>query len=168
MTATDEHLRKETKPMSKPRTPIRAVIGTASLAALLVLSACGGENSDTATDTSTETSTETASPPSDTPGGGMNADQIEEIQACLKAAGLEDKFPTDRPSGAPSDLPSDMPTDLPSDAPSGAPSDLPSDFPTDLGSGAPGDGGAGVFQDPEVQDALRACGIELPQAPGEE
>lgn len=137
--------RKERTSVNKTRTAIGAV----SLAALLALTACGSDDSDGSNDT--------ASDPASAPTGrpdGFDAEQLEEIQACLEAAGLEDK------------LPSDMPSDLPSDIPSDPPSDMPSDFPTDGGSGAPGgDGGAGVFQDPEVQEALDACGIDLPQAP---
>lgn len=140
--------RKETSSVKKTRTAIGAV----SLAALLTLTACGGDDSD-----GSDTATDTAEAPSG-PAGGMDAGQLEEIQQCLEAAGLEDEFPTEQPSGIPSDLPSDFPTDMPTD--------LPSDFPTDLGTDEPG-GGAGVFQDPEVQDALEACGIELPQPAGQ-
>lgn len=82
--------------------------------------------------------------------GGFDTGQLEEIQACLEAAGLEDEMPTGQPGGMPTDLPSDFPTDLPSD----------------FGSGGPG-GGMGALQDPEVQEALEACGIELPQAPAQ-
>jgi len=135
--------RKETSSVNKTRTAIGAV----SLAALLTLTACGGEDSEGSDDAATDT----ASAP-----GGLDAGQLQEIQQCLEAAGLEDKLPTGQPGGVPTDVPSDFPTDLPTD--------LPSDFPTDLGSGGPG-GGAGAFQDPEVQAALEACGIDLPQVP---
>jgi len=139
--------RKERSSVNKTRTAIGAV----SLAALLTLTACGGEDSDGSDDAATDT----ASAPAGAP-GGFDAEQLQEIRQCLEAAGLEDKLPTGQPDGVPTDVPSDFPTDLPTD--------LPSDFPTDLGSGSPG-GGAGAFQDPEVQAALEACGIDLPQAP---
>lgn len=140
--------RKEATSVNKTRTAIGAV----SIAALLTLSACGGDDSEGGNDTATDTASDTASAPTGRP-GGVDAEQLEEIQACLEAAGLEDKLPTGQPSGMPTDLPSDFP------------SDLPSDFPTDLGSGAPGGGGFAALQDPEVQEALDACGIDLPQAP---
>ncbi|QLQ10169.1 MAG: hypothetical protein HZY75_06965 [Nocardioidaceae bacterium] len=53
--------------------------------------------------------------------------------------------------------------------PDNPPSDLPSDLPSDFPSGGPGGGGGGglgALQDPEVQEALEACGIELP-SPGQ-
>lgn len=137
---------KEHHPVKKTRT----ALGALGLAALLTLTACGGEDSD-----GTETATDSASAPAGRP-AGFDAGQLEEIQACLEAAGLEDRLPTEQPS----DLPSDFPTDLPSDMPT----DMPSDMPSDFGADGPG-GGAGVFQDAEVQEALEACGIELPQAP---
>ncbi len=133
----------------------RTVIGAVSLAALLSLTACGGDDPDDPD--GGDSATDTASAPSGRP-GDFDADQLEEIQQCLEAAGLEGELPTGQPSDAPTDLPSDFPSDLPTD--------LPFYFPTDLGSGGPG-GGAGVFQDPEVQEALEACGIDLPQAPGQ-
>ena len=70
-------------------------------------------------------------------------------------------MPSNRPSGMPTDRPSGMPTERPS----GMPTDFPSDMPS--GMGAPGQGGgpAGVFNDPEAQAALKACGIELPTIP---
>jgi hypothetical protein len=127
--------RKERKSVNRTRNAIGAV----GLAALLTLAGCGSDDSDSGTGTATDT----ASVP--TPGpGGFDKSQLKEIQACLKAAGLEDKLPT----GQPTELPSDMPSDLPSDIPSGAPG-----------------GGFSALQDPEVQKALDACGIDLPQAP---
>ncbi|WP_220794094.1 hypothetical protein [Nocardioides pelophilus] len=126
----------------------RTAIGAVGLAALLTLTACGGEDSDGGADTATDTATDAAAAPSGAP--GFDAEQLEEIQQCLEAAGLEDQLPSGQPTDLPTDLPSDLPTDLPSD--------LPSDF----GSGGPG---GGAFQDPEVQEALEACGIDLPQPP---
>lgn len=129
----------------------RTAIGAVSLAALLALTACGGDDSDGGDETATDPTSEVSGRP-----GGFDTGQLEEIQACLEAAGLEDKMPTGQPSGMPTDLPSDFPTDLPTD--------MPTDMPSDFGSGGPG-GGMGALQDPEVQEALEACGIELPQAP---
>lgn len=128
----------------------RTTIGVISLAVLLTLTACAGEGSGGSTDTAIDPS----SAPSGRP-GGFDTEQMREIQECLEAAGLEDKVPADQPSWIP-DLPSDFPSDFPTD--------LPSDFPDELGSGRPG-GGAGMLQDPEIQEALKACGIDLPQAP---
>lgn len=57
-------------------------------------------------------------------------------------------------------MPTDMPTDMPSDFPTdGTP---PEGFPS---GGPDGGGGMAALQDPEVQEALDACGIDLPQAP---
>lgn len=135
----------------------RIVLGAVSLAALLALTACGGEDSGGGNDTASAT----AGSAGETPGrpAAFDTEQLEEISACLEAAGLEDKMPTGRPSGIPSDLPSDLPTDLPTDLPSG--------LPTDFGAGGPGSG-ADVLQDREVRAALEACGIDLPQAPQQE
>ena len=138
--------RKERKSVNKTRT----AIGAASLAGLLMLTGCGSGDSGTSDDTATDTESAPAGGPA-----GFDSAQLEEIQQCLEAAGLEDELPTDQPTGMPSDLPSDFPTDLPSDAPS----DLPSDGPG---------GGFGALQDPEVQAAMEACGIDLPQRPGDD
>jgi len=101
--------RKERSSVNKTRTAIGAV----SLAALLTLPACGGEDSSGSDDAATDT----ASAPAGAP-GGFDAEQLQEIQQCLEAAGLEDKLPTGQPDGVPTDLPSDFPTDLPTDLPS--------------------------------------------------
>lgn len=102
-----------------------------------------------------------------TPSGGSSASgaptdagfDLAAVQKCLEAAGLDDVLPSGVPSG------------MPSGRPSGAPSERPSDLPSDLPSGAPSDfaggGGFGRFQDPDVQAALKACGIELPERPGQ-
>jgi hypothetical protein len=124
----------------------------------VLLTACGSD--DSSTDDASEPGATTSSAPSGGPSGGpggFDQEQVDAIRACLEAAGLEDAFPTDLPSGQPSGFPSEMPSDLPSDMPS----DLPSDFPSGGASGGPG-GGFGALNDPEVQAALEACGIELP------
>lgn len=135
----------------------RTVIGAVGLAGLLLLTGCGGSDADDAGGSATDGAS--------APAGErvmMDGAQIEEIRACLEAAGLEDELPTDMPTDRPSDLPTDMPTDMPTAIPTDRPTDLPTDLPSGVPSGAPG-GGFGVFQDPEVQDALEACGIDLPR-----
>lgn len=125
----------------------RAIASTVTFAAVLALTGCGSGDAGTAS-TTTPSADASASPPA---GGGFDQGQLDEIRECLDAAGLEDVFPTDMPT----DMPSDMPTDIdPENLPEGSPSE-----------GAGGGGGFGALQDPEVQDALDACGIELPQPP---
>ena len=124
----------------------------------LTLSACGSESEgDTGQDGGSASSA-----PSGGPGGFADVD-FEAIQECLSAAGLEDVLPTDLPTDMPTDRPTDVPTDRPSDFPTdGTP---PEGFPSGGPGGGPG-GGLAALQDPDVQAALEACGIELPQAPG--
>lgn len=85
---------------------------------------------------------------------------MQQVQACLKAAGIEVTGPSGAPSGMPSGeagggpgsgtRPSGMPSGA---APSGAPSSGPR-------------GGGGVdFNDTKVQTALKACGISMPSRP---
>jgi len=137
---------RRTTSRSHPLATLVVVLG-------LLLTACG--SSDSNTDTASEPQATASSTPAGGqdgqggPGGGFDQEQLDAIRACLEAAGLEDAFPTDVPSGQPSDLPSDRP------------SDLPSDFPTGGASGGPG-GPFGALNDPDVQAALQACGIELP------
>ena len=125
----------------------------------LLFTACG--SSDSESGTSAEPDATTSSAPSGAPGGpgGFDQDQLDAIQKCLEAAGLGDAFPTDVPTDRPSGFPSDGATGEP-------PTDFPSDLPSDLPSGGPGQGGPGggfeTFNDPAVQAALKACGIELP------
>lgn len=128
----------------------RSAIGAISLAALLTLTACGDDSAG-GDGTATESTSDAPAAP-----GGFDSGRLEEIQACLEAAGLEDRMPTGQPNGMPTDLPSDFPTDMPTD--------MPTEMSNGFGSGGPG-GALGALQDPEVQEALEACGIELPQAP---
>lgn len=124
----------------------RSAAGAATLIALCLtaLTSCGDSGSD-------DTPTNKASrAPSGAP--SMDSSQLAAIQKCLDAAGID----TQMPSGAPSDMPTDMPTDMPSD--------MPTDMPSNLPSGMAG-GGAGM-NNPEVQAALKACGIDMPSAPG--
>jgi hypothetical protein len=74
----------------------------------------------------------------------MDDAQMQEIQECLTAAGID--MPT----------PSDMPTDEPPDMPSGTASGTPTGEPPD------GGGGGDPFSDPDVVAALEACGISVP------
>ena len=137
--------------------PARTFASAATLAVLLaLLLAVTGCGADSAEPSSTDTPSQGADP-SPPAGGGLDQGQLDEIRECLDAAGLEDAFPTDLPSGAPTDMPTDLPSDLPSDI---DPDNLPEGLPSD----GPG-GGFSALQDPEVQDALDACGIELPQRP---
>ena len=136
---------------------VRTLTSVATLAVVLTLTGCGSDDDAGAAATNSPSQDASATPPA---GGGLDEGQLEEMRECLEAAGLEDALPTDMPSGAPSDMPSDMPTDMPSDF---DPENPPEGFPSE---GAQGQGGAlGALQDPEVQDALEACGIELPQRP---
>jgi len=76
---------------------------------------------------------------------------MQQIQACLKAAGISVPTPTGMPSGGPGGGPSGMPSGGP---PSGGPS-----------GGPQGGRGGGVdFSDKKVQAALKACGISVPTA----
>jgi hypothetical protein len=148
--------------MSVRRTTSRSLSVVTLVAVLgLLVSACG--SSDSSPDTATEPGATASSAPSGGTGpggpGGFDQEQLDAIQKCLEAAGLGDTFPSDLPTDQPSGLPSGFPTD------GGTP---PSGFPTDgtpptgaPGQGGPG-GGFGAFDDPEVQAALQACGIELP------
>lgn len=130
---------------------VRTAAGAATLAVLLALTGCGSDDGAGADAESTSSPSQgaTATPPA---GGGFDEDQLDKIRECLDAAGLEEALP--------SDMPSDMPTDMPSDV---DPQNLPEGFPSD---GAQGQGdGLAALQDPEVRDALDACGIELPEPP---
>ena len=122
----------------------------AALAASFLLAGCGPESTATSTkSTSSSASTESSSGTNQGPGGAGNSEQFEEIQACLKEAGLEDKLPQ-RGEGGSGERPSAPPSGQPptGEAPSG-----------DRGKGG------GPFQDEEVQAALKACGIDLPEPP---
>lgn len=141
---------------------IRTCLAVLGLGALLLLSACGNDDSTGGTDTASDTTGTSDGADTGEPPGGLDSGQLEEIQECLEAAGLEDALPTDRPEGMPSDLPSDLPSDFPTDMPSDFPTDMPSDLPSDFAGGS-----AGMLQDPEIQEALEACGIDLPRAPAQ-
>jgi hypothetical protein len=125
-------------PTMKDRTLL--LTGGALTLAVLV-TACGSSNGGGSGSSGGTT-------PQGQPSFGAN---FQEIQQCLDAAGI--KLPS-RPSGAPSGFPSG--------APSGAPSFTPGQSPPD---GFGGGQGAGLFNSPKVQRALKACGIPLPTSP---
>jgi len=114
-----------------------------ALSGALLLSACGGGDDGTTTAAPTSSAGDTDG---GAPGGpGVGGADLQKIQECLSAAGITLPTPSDGfrpPTGTP---------------PSGAPQRTPP-------SGAPGDGGpgGGRFADPEVQAALKACGITVP------
>lgn len=137
---------------------LRRLAAGTTLVALLALTGCGS-GSDTATDPDADTSGQAPSGFPTGGRGGFDADQLDQIRTCLEAAGLDDAL-ADLPTGMPTDLPSGMPTEMPSDM-TGMPTDLPSDLP----SGGPGGDLGGFLSDPDVRDALDACGIDLPQVP---
>ena len=120
-----------------------SALGAVTLAGLLLLSGCGSDDAATDSSAGRGESTTATGAPSGAP-GGFDRSELKKIQQCLEAAGLDDAFPTDVPTDMPTDVPSELPTDMPSNAPGG---------------------GFGALQDPEVQDALAACGIDLPEAP---
>jgi hypothetical protein len=119
------------------------IVGVLSAVAL---TGCGGSSSS-----STASSGEPSGPPS---GFQLSSAQEKKIRHCLEAAGLSTSFPT----GQPTDFPSGGPSGSP---PSGSP---PSGFPSGGFSGGPGGPGGGLA-DPDVQSALKACGISLPSRP---
>jgi len=127
-------------------TKLTHALAATSVAAMFLLAGCGPE-STTAT-TSSASSASSAQTSSDdsksTPKRGPGGDQMEEIEACLTKAGLEDKLPK-RPDGSSGERPS-------------AP---PSGEPPAAGQRKAG----GPFADEDVQKALKACGIELPERP---
>jgi hypothetical protein len=126
-------------------------LGVAALAVAGLVAGCSGSASSPSSG-----STPTASQSGGFGGPGAGADPAlqAKIQECLKAAGIAITVPTGRPSGAPSGMPSGAPSGMPSGAPSGAPSGMP--------SGAPSGAARGMFDSPQIQAALAACGITLP------
>lgn len=123
---------------------VRKAIGGAVLVGLLILTGCSSGS-----EPNTTTTGGLPSPPAGGP-GGFNSEQFQQIRNCLKAAGLEHELPSVMPSGMPATPPS-----------GGAP---PTGPPPDMSS--PGAGGQGaLLQNPKVQQALKACGIEMPGAP---
>lgn len=127
-----------TSALHRSRVPRLLAGSSVLLAVVLGLGACGGSD-----DAAPASGSSAGAAPSDAPGGG--GQQMQQVQACLKAAGIDVPTPSAFPSGMPSGGP---PTGMPSGMPSGGP-----------GGGRPG----GVdFNDKKVQAALKACGISVP------
>ena len=123
---------------------VRHSVVAGTLLTLLATFGCGSD------DTSAE---DAAGSPSasgaanSAPAGGIDQEQLQAIQECLQAAGID------------TPIPSGMPTDMPTDRPTDRQTDMPTDLPTDLPAGG---GPGGQLNSPEVQAALEACGLELP------
>lgn len=165
-------------PLGEPRRvrpAMRAAVPVAALA--LLLTACGASASgnDTGAAAPAAGTTPTTSPSPGQGGAGPNGQRsfggmdFTKIQQCLDAAGLDIMLPTFDPNNRPSGMPPRDPnsTERPSPPagetrPSGAPGD-------GQGFGGGNGQGGGVFRElftnPDVQAALQACGIELPQRP---
>jgi hypothetical protein len=153
MTSTTTCTSTVNRPTERNTMILSRSLAVAVAIGVLTLTGCGSDDGEAADDVDSAQTDRPSGVPSGAPSGGpgMGDVDFEAIQACLTAAGLDDVMPTD----VPTDMPTDMPTDFPTD---GTP-------PEGMPSGGPG-GGMGALQDPEVQAALEACGIDLPQAPG--
>jgi hypothetical protein len=111
-----------------------------ALAAVLLLAGCGSGSSATAGEPATGP---TSSAPATTP---IAPAQLQRIRLCLKTAGLGHTVFT---SPGPSDGLSGSPIGKPTSGPGG-----PGTFPA-----------GGIFSDPHVAQALKACGISFPTVP---
>lgn len=116
--------------------PARRTVRGATIALVLAgsLAACGGGGSSPASTTAAAGATSTPNPSRS--GRFFNNPEFQKIRDCLTAAGIQLPTPSLRPSGSP-----------PSPRPSGS------------GRGL---GGNGMFSDPKVQAALKACGLTVP------
>ena len=125
-------------------------ISAASLVCVGSLAACS--NSKTSTPTSTPTASASSSPTAAvSPQAGVASGNLSAVQQCLKAAGVT--LPS-APAGAGGSFPAGA-SPLPGGSrPAGG-------FP----SGAiPSGGAGGAFNNPQIQEALKACGITMPSA----
>jgi hypothetical protein len=114
-----------------------------ALAASFLLAGCGPESTTATSATKTSSQASTSGPASGgDQGPGGSSDQREAIETCLKKAGLDDKL---RKRGL---------SQKSSERPSGPPS-------------GPDRQAGGPFADADVQKALKACGIDLPQPPSQ-
>jgi hypothetical protein len=111
--------------------------------------ACGGSSASSSAAKPSTAATSAATPGGGGGGGGAFGQQFTQIEQCLKAAGIAVPTASFRPrgSGRPSDRPSFV-------RPSGTA--RPSGFPRR------GGGFGALFQNPQAQAALKACGIALP------
>ncbi|MDQ1680711.1 MAG: hypothetical protein QOI42_1570 [Frankiaceae bacterium] len=103
-----------------------------------VATACGGSGTGSTTPATSPTAAATSRP-------GISSADRTKIQQCLTAAGISlPPIPGGgtRPSGGP------------------RPGFTP---PANGGGGGAGGGAGGLFQNPQAQQALKACGITLPQ-----
>ena len=105
-----------------------------AVAALAVAGLVAGCSGSASSPSSGSTPTASQSGGFGGPGAGADPALQAKIQECLKAAGIAITVPTGRPSGAPSGMP----------------------------SGAPSGAARGMFDSPQIQAALAACGITLP------
>ena len=110
------------------------------LPAVLLVAGCGGGDAGTTTAAPTSASAEGG------PGGFRDGAEFQKIRQCLTAAGIPVPTPTGtfrRPTGTPD----------PNRTFGGTPP-----------SGAPGGRGGfgGLFREPQVRAALKACGITVP------
>jgi hypothetical protein len=122
---------------------VGGVLMTASL-----LTACGGSSASSGTGGSAAAPTSSPSASNRQRFGGQNSAEFAKIRQCLQAAGITLPTPSPRPSATPA-----VPRPSRSPRPSGSP-----------GRGGFG-AGRGLFNDPKVQAALKACGI-TPPSPG--
>ena len=123
-------------------------LSTASLVCVGSLAACGSSKTSTPTTTPTPSGSAAASTPTSGPsaptGGNLTA-----VQECLKAAGIT--LPSAPAGGS---FPAGASPQPGGSRPAGG-------FP----SGAVPSGGlGGAFNNPQAQEALKACGITLPSA----
>jgi hypothetical protein len=113
------------------RTRAGTIVATVGLVAGLA-AACGGSSSPTSTGAQA-TPTHSAAPSS-----GVSGAERSKVDKCLKAAGIS--VPTARPGAGSGGTPQ----------PGSSP-----------GANRPAGGGGGLFQSPQTQQALKACGITL-------
>jgi hypothetical protein len=119
--------------------------GAAAAAAVVLaggLAGCGGGSTASTATVAAASSTGSGAQPSGTRtrGAGVSAAMQAKIQQCLQAAGIAVPTFTGRPSGFPSGA-----------RPSGAPSGTRT-----------GGGFGGRYANPQMQAALKACGITIP------
>jgi hypothetical protein len=130
---------------------IRLQAGGTSVALAVLLVACGSSNSASTTPGQDGASSPVSAPAGSAapPGPGGNGVDLSKMQSCLKAAGISLPTPTGAPGTPPGGTPGTRPSGAPRTPPGG-------------GAGGPG----GLFSDPKVQAALKACGLNVPTMTG--